>query len=198
MANSRRYFEWNYFNNTWREFERLGSCNRCGDCCRARIEYYVPGLPPQARKGESSHMGTGTNQQGVWYEVEIDGQRFFAACRQGLVHVTWVRVTLRFTREEFRRLAMLLQRCSDTQSPGTFHDGSVRVTCRNDEDNEVRLGQVVLLLSPEEFQSFSAAAQKALESLDKIISSGVWDQQEEDEAGPTFLDSLRRIPFSRN
>ncbi len=130
--------------------------------------------------------------------ARIDERRFIMACRHGLVHVTWGRMTLRFSREEFRRLGGLVERATDTLPPDSVHDGALRVTARSDEDCEVRVGPLALLLPPAEFQAFVQAVREAVQRLDEILASGVWDQEEVQETLPSVLEQLRRTRFSHN
>jgi hypothetical protein len=130
--------------------------------------------------------------------ARIDERRFIMACRHGLVHVTWGRMTLRFSREEFRRLGGLVERATDALPPDSVHDGALRVTARPYEDCEVRVGPLALLLPPAEFQAFVQAVREAVQRLDEILASGMWDQEEAQETPPSVLDQLRRTRFSHN
>lgn len=130
--------------------------------------------------------------------ARIDGRRFITACRHGLVHVTWGRITLRFSREEFRRLGGLVERAADALPPGSFRDGELRVVCRPDGDNELRVGPLILLLPPAEFQALVEAVREAMQRLDQILASGMWDEDEAHEAPPSVLEQLHRTVFSRN
>jgi len=130
--------------------------------------------------------------------AEIDDQRFITACRHGLVHLTWGRTTIRFSRDEFRRLAGLLERAIDALPPASVGDGTLSVTCRLDGDCELRLGVLVLLLSPDEFQELAQAARQGVDRLDKILASGVWDREESQEPPPSPLDQLGQVSFSNN
>jgi hypothetical protein len=130
--------------------------------------------------------------------ARIDGRRFITACRHGLVHVTWGRITLRFSREEFRRLSRLLEGAADALPPGSHRDGELRVVCRPDEECELRVGPLAFLLPPAEFQALVEAVGEAVQRLDQILASGIWDQDEADEAPPSVLEQLRRTIFSRN
>jgi hypothetical protein len=130
--------------------------------------------------------------------ARIDEQHFIMACRHGLVHVTWDRTTIRFSRDEFRRLAGLLERAMDDLPPTLARDGRYEVTRRLDEDCELRMESLVVLLSPNQFEEFARATREAVRRLDEILSSGVWDRQEEDESLPSLLDQLRRFSFSDN
>ncbi len=127
--------------------------------------------------------------------AEIDERRFINACRHGLVHLTWHRATVRFSRDEFRRLARLLSR--STEPPGWFRDGDMAVTCSHQEC-EVQLGPVSLTLSLAEFHTLDKAVQQAVEKLDEILNSGVWDQPEPEDSPPSILDRLRQHSFSEN
>lgn len=130
--------------------------------------------------------------------ARINGQHFMTACRHGLVHVTWGRTTIRLSRDEFRRLAGLLARTEDALLPNSGRDGEIRVTCRADEDCEVRVGPWILLLSPVEFQTFARAAQEAVRSLDEILAAGIWDTEDTPDSVPTLLEQLRQYTFSEN
>jgi len=102
--------------------------------------------------------------------ARIDERRFITACRHGLVHVTWGRITLRFSREEFKRLGGLVERAADALPPDSVHDGALRVTYRLDEDCELRVGPLALLLPPAEFQAFIQAVREAVHRLDQILA----------------------------
>jgi hypothetical protein len=128
----------------------------------------------------------------------MDDHHFITACRHGMVHLTWGRVTARFARDEFRRLANLLEGVVDMPPPTSTRDGELRVTCRQDEDCELQMGSLVLLLSPTEFRGLARIAREAVQRLDKILASGVWDREEPEDAPPSFLEQLRRSSFSRN
>jgi len=135
----------------------------------------------------------------------LDEQHFITSCRHGLVHVTWGRSTIHFSREEFRRLAGLLQRVANALPPLDVQDGEIRVTCRLDEDCELRIGSLILLLSPANpstpraaFPAFVQAVAEAVRHLDEILASGIWDRRDEEEAPPDILQQLRRVSFSRN
>jgi hypothetical protein len=130
--------------------------------------------------------------------AEIDEQHFITACRHGLVHITWGRTTTRLSRDEFRRLVGLLERTADDLPPSLASDGQLRVAYRLDEDCELRVGSSVLMLSSRGFRQLVKAARKALRRLDEIVASGKWDREEEADAGPSFLEQIRRTPFSKN
>lgn len=131
--------------------------------------------------------------------AEIDEIRSVSACRHGLVHLTWGRTTVRFSRDEFRRLAGLLARARDTLSPSVAGDPEMQVTYRPGENCEVRVGAVVLLLSADEYAELYQAAQEAVRRLDEILRSGMWDREEEGRDAPAdFWEPLRRTPFSQN
>jgi hypothetical protein len=130
--------------------------------------------------------------------AQIGDQGFISACRHGLVHLTWGRTTTRLTREEFRRLAGLLERAADALPPASTHDGELSITCRLDGDCELRAGPLVLLLSPEEFQALADALREAMRRLVEILASGTWDAEEPEDDRPGFLEQIRRNPFSLN
>ena len=128
----------------------------------------------------------------------IDERRFITACRHGLVHVTWGRMTLRFSRDEFRLLVRLVGRAADDRLPNTARDGALRVIFRVDEDCELRVGPLALLLPAAEFQAFLGAAREAVQRLDEILASGIWDKPAADEAPVGILEQLQRFSFSQN
>lgn len=130
--------------------------------------------------------------------AQMDEQRFIAACRHGIVHLTWGRVTARFRQDEFRRLARLLERAMDASPPASVRDRDLRVTLRLDEDCELQMGSLVLLLPPVEFQEFARVGQEAVKRLDEILASGAWDEPEEGEAPSNPLEQFRQFSFSHN
>jgi hypothetical protein len=130
--------------------------------------------------------------------AQIDEQRFITGCRSGVIHLTWERITARFSQEEFRRLAALLQQAVAAPSPASLWDGPLHVTCRPDEEYEFRMGPLVLLLAPGEFRALAGAAQEAAERLEEILASGVWDEPEPEETPPDRSALLGRTPFSQN
>ena len=130
--------------------------------------------------------------------AEIDERRFINACRHGLVHLTWSRITVRFSRDEFRRLARLLARSADTLPPSSARDGRMQVTCSSDKDCELQLGSLGLALSPDEFHALGEAVQEAVEQLDTILDAGMWDEGETEDDPPTIIDHFRRHRFSKN
>jgi hypothetical protein len=129
--------------------------------------------------------------------AEIDEHRYITACRHGLVHLTWGRTTNRLNREEFLRLVNLLEQAADGQPPVHAGQGGLQVTCRQDEDCEIRIGACVLLLSSAEFEGFVGVARKAMYHLEEVLDSGMWDQKDE-ESPPSVLDQLQRTSFSDN
>jgi hypothetical protein len=130
--------------------------------------------------------------------ARINGHHFMTACRHGLVHVTWDRVTLRLSRDEFRRLTGLLEQTEDALLPSSTREGNLQVIRRSDEDCELRVGAWILLLSPVEFQSFLRAAQEAVRRLDEILASGIWDTEDVEDTQPSFFERLRQHTFSDN
>lgn len=130
--------------------------------------------------------------------AQIDKERFISACRHGVVHLTWDRVTVRMGRGEFRRLASMMDQASDSPPPVTMSSGRLRVTYRQDEDSELQVFSATLLLSPSEFRDLAKATQEAVNRLDKILSSGAWDESGEKETPPDPLQQLRQVTFSKN
>src|SRR5450432_224028 len=74
-----RFFEWDYDHNTVVEYERLGECNSCGDCCTALIRFFITGQVKGAENEwqTAANGGTTTTAQGVWTEVRKGNQRRF-------------------------------------------------------------------------------------------------------------------------
>jgi len=56
-----RFFDYDYNAQEIIEYERLGECNHCGDCCTTRIEFY----------------GIGHKGRGVWACVTEPGREDF-------------------------------------------------------------------------------------------------------------------------
>ena len=130
--------------------------------------------------------------------AEIDERRFINACRHGLIHLTWIRITVRLSRDEFRRLAALLARSAGALPPGADRDGSLQVTRSVDGGCELQLGPATLAISSEEFRALAGAVQEAVEQLDEILDAGIWDREEPEEAPLTIVEHFRRHRFSEN
>ncbi|HSJ55236.1 MAG TPA: hypothetical protein VLC52_15960 [Anaerolineae bacterium] len=130
--------------------------------------------------------------------AQIDDTRSISGCRHGLVHLSWGRATIRFARDEFRRLAGLLARAGDSLSSSFLREGELEITYQPENECKVQAGAVVLLLSPDEYRELERAARDAVERLDEILSSGMWDQDEPEEGSRDFWEPLRRSPFSNN
>jgi hypothetical protein len=130
--------------------------------------------------------------------AQIDEVRFISACRSGVIHLTWARATVRLDREEFRRLAWLLERAADIQPPTSLQDGDLSVTHHHGGECEVRLGAVALLLSSHDFGQLAEAAREAILRLDEILASGAWERTEDEDGPPDILDGMGKVSFSRN
>jgi hypothetical protein len=130
--------------------------------------------------------------------AQIDDQRFISACRHGLVHLTWGRATLRMLRDEFRSLANLLERVDQAQAPTTAREAEIEVCARLDGDGELRVGTLVLLLSPDELRQFARSTREAVARLERLLASGIWARSEEDAATPDSGAPFQRTPFSEN
>ena len=130
--------------------------------------------------------------------VEIDERRFINACRHGLIHLTWSRITIRLSRDEFRRLAGLLARSVDALPPSTIRDGRMQVACSVDGDCELRLGSLRLDISPDDLRALSGAVQEAVEQLDEILDAGIWNEEEPEDVPLTIVEHFRRHRFSEN
>jgi hypothetical protein len=130
--------------------------------------------------------------------AQIDELRFISGCRSGVVHLTWNRTTIRFAQAEFRQLADLLSMACQADPPASLWEGNLYITRRLDEDCELRLGSLVLLLSPDELQELGQAAREAVLRLDKIVDSGVWDETDTERPPVNPFDLLSRPSFSQN
>jgi hypothetical protein len=130
--------------------------------------------------------------------AQIDETRSISGCRHGLVHLGWGRTTIRFSRDEFRRLAGLLAHAGDSLSPSFMREGELEITYQPENECKVQVGAVVLLMSPAEYRELERGAREALERLDEILSSGMWDREEPEEGSQDFWEPLRRSPFSDN
>jgi hypothetical protein len=130
--------------------------------------------------------------------AQIDEVRFISGCRSGVVHLTWERTTIRFAEDEFRRLADLLSLACQSDPPASLWDGNLYITCRLDDDCELRLGSLVLLISSEELQDLGQAARQAVKRLDKITASGIWDEPDTQRPAINPFDLLGKPSFSQN
>jgi len=59
--------------------------------------------------------------------ARIDDLHFIAACPHGVAHLTWENATLRFTLDEFKALAYLMERTIAARAPVMLTDGSLSV-----------------------------------------------------------------------
>lgn len=133
--------------------------------------------------------------------AKIDEAHLITACRHGVVHLSWGRASVRFSRGEFERLASLVRKVADAPPPATEHERELRVISRIEEDSELRVGPVVILMNPDEWQAFTTAMKKAMRTLSSVLSSGAWSEPDEDEhrgAPPNPLAQLRDANFSDN
>ena len=127
--------------------------------------------------------------------ARIDRQRHIGACRHGLVHLTWKRATVRFSRQEFRRLAAILRRAVSAEPPASVGDGSLELARRLGEDSELRIGSLSLSIPEDRLEQLSRMVQAAERRLDEILASGAWDEEPDP---PSFLERLRENRFSLN
>jgi hypothetical protein len=129
--------------------------------------------------------------------AQIDQQHSISACRHGIIHLSWARITLRFTEDEFRRLARVLKQANDSLPPSSLRDENLGVTSRPDGDREIQIDSWLLHLSPTEFGEFVRLTEEALQTLGRILTSGMW-KGEEPERHAGLLEQIRRVSFSRN
>lgn len=66
-----RYIKWDYDRNEATEYERVGECNYCGQCCKMVQQYRRYG---HLTKGAIGIMGDRTDKVGVWSEYRENGQ----------------------------------------------------------------------------------------------------------------------------
>lgn len=130
--------------------------------------------------------------------ASIDRLRFVTACRHGLIHITWNRITLRLSRAEFKRLTLLLDQVAAGPPAGRSRDGELRLVWRFDEESELRVGTSILLLVPNEFRAFVAMCRTARDQLEKILESGLWDRDPAEDDPPDILAQFRPYSFSNN
>jgi hypothetical protein len=73
-----RYLEWDFDNDLLIEYERLGECNGCGQCCKAVIHFTAANFNSPVRHNPRNG-GPTTDNQGVWTAVmnEQGQTRFF-------------------------------------------------------------------------------------------------------------------------
>lgn len=130
--------------------------------------------------------------------AQLDDQHSIAACRSGLVHLTWGRCTVRFSQDEFKRLAGLLAKVTDEPAAASVSDGGLRITARPGDECECQFGPLILLLSSTEFLEFASTVQEAARSLRSLLSSGVWERDTHEDAPQGALQQSQRVPFSLN
>lgn len=67
-----RYAEYDYDAGVITEYERLGKCTQCGDCCRALIRFTYTGTKPDATDNEKKGGGLTTDGAGKWQGYQDD------------------------------------------------------------------------------------------------------------------------------
>ncbi|MBN1138837.1 MAG: hypothetical protein JXM73_19790 [Anaerolineae bacterium] len=130
--------------------------------------------------------------------ARIDDLRFIAACPHGVAHLTWKNATLRFTLDEFKALARLVERATAARTPMVLTDGDLSVAWQPLDRCELQVGQASLRLPPADFRRLAAALQQASHRLDDLTASGTWTEPDRQESPPDPFQGPRRIPFSRN
>jgi Fe-S-cluster containining protein len=75
------FTDWNYDTGVATEYERIGECNQCGNCCRATFD-----LKMSEGSDKRFNGGNGTDGEGQWPEIKevsdiphINGNREFVA-----------------------------------------------------------------------------------------------------------------------
>jgi hypothetical protein len=130
--------------------------------------------------------------------ASIDDLHFVAACPHGVAHLTWENATLRFTLDEFRALACLVERTITARAQVVLTDGNLSVAWQPLDRCELRVGPVALRLPPADFRKLAATLQEAKRRLDELTASGAWDEPDRQESPPDPFQSPKRMPFSRN
>ena len=77
-----KFIDWDYDTLIVTEYERVGECNQCGDCCKTRINIQLVGGDKNAHVGTTTdeQAGTTTDEQGRWSEIgysDNDNERQF-------------------------------------------------------------------------------------------------------------------------
>jgi len=130
--------------------------------------------------------------------ARIDDLHFIAACPHGVAHLTWENATLRFTLDEFKALAYLMERTIAARAPVMLTDGSLSVAWQPLDRCELRVGPAALQLPPSDFRRLAATIQEAKRRLDDLTASGAWAEPDRQESPPDPFQALKRSIFSRN
>jgi len=128
----------------------------------------------------------------------MDDLHFIAACPHGVAHLTWENVTLRFTLDEFKTMARLVERAIAAQTAMMLTDGNLSVAWQPLDRCELQVGPTALRLSPADFRRLAATVQEARRRLDDLTAAGAWAEPDQQESPPDPFQELKRIPFSRN
>lgn len=70
-----RFIKWDFDHNVAIEYERLGECNNCGECCIEIVKYRHIG---ELTEGPAGIMGNRIKPEGVWSEYSEGDKRRFA------------------------------------------------------------------------------------------------------------------------
>ncbi len=130
--------------------------------------------------------------------ARIDNLHFIAACPHGVAHLTWENATLRFTLDEFKALACLVERTITARTPVVMTDGNLSVAWQPLDRCEIQVGPAALRLPPADFRRLASTIQQAKRRLDDLTASGAWNEPDRQESPPDPFQALRQIPFSRN
>lgn len=77
------FYQWDYDNGIAIEYERIGECNQCGDCCKGGIIFETQ----QKIDGNGRNGGRSISDKGKWNEIllfgdVIESERvFFGQCK---------------------------------------------------------------------------------------------------------------------
>jgi len=130
--------------------------------------------------------------------AHLDDLHFIAACPHGVAHLTWENATLRFTLDEFRALARLVERIITARTAVVMTDGNLSVAWQPVERCEIQVGPAALRLPPADFRRLAATIQEARRRLDDLTASGTWAEPDRQESPPDPFQELKRSLFSRN
>ena len=123
--------------------------------------------------------------------ARMDDLHFIAACPHGVAHLTWENVTLRFTLDEFKTMARLVERAIAAQTAMMLTDGNLSVAWQPLDRCELQVGPTALRLSPADFRRLAATVQEARRRLDDLTAAGAWAEPDQQESPPDPFQELK-------
>ncbi len=109
--------------------------------------------------------------------AQYQNSGLITTCRHGVVHLTWLNLTVRLHEPDFRRLVRLLERGTALSDPAPIHDGEMAAAFEGDA-YRVTVANMELILAPADFISLSRMAMEAGRRLEEIAGSEAWDEPE--------------------